>query len=84
MPELNTHFPTRPGDHGLMFGMNQEIEAAILKNNGQMICEIFAPALEDRFCNGRKAIEYFGTYRVSESRTMTVEEFIKQTKAVRA
>lgn len=82
MPELNTHFPTHPGAHGLMFGMNYEIETVILKNDGQMICEIFAPPLKDRSCNSRKAIEYYGTYRISESRTMTAEEFSKQTKAV--
>lgn len=65
-----------------MFGMNYEIETVILKNDGQMICEIFAPPLKDRSCNSRKAIEYYGTYRISESRTMTAEEFSKQTKSV--
>lgn len=65
-----------------MFGMNHEIETVILKNDGQMICEIFAPPLKDRSCNSRKAIEYYGTYRISESRTMTAEEFSKQTKSV--
>ncbi|KAE9391337.1 hypothetical protein BT96DRAFT_311217 [Gymnopus androsaceus JB14] len=81
-PELNAHFPARPGAHGLMFGMKPQIES-LLKDDDSVICELFAAAPEIRFTTAvSKSIEYYGTYRISETRPMTAEEFKAQSKTI--
>ncbi|KAJ3921664.1 hypothetical protein F5877DRAFT_64740 [Lentinula edodes] len=87
-PEFNAHFPSRPGAHGLMFGMRPRMEH-LLKDKNASIFELFVPVNRAQ-CGvnmftvptSKVPVEYYGTYKLVKQGSMLAQDFARQPQSV--